>query len=116
MNAKKRPGVNAMVATRKSVSKRKFNYASEDRIAELMRVKMKKSSESKVDWAVTAYCDWREDRLKNFNYDAPIYFADILNLNTLEKDNLNHALCRFIPEVTRKRGEGLFLGLHYTNW
>ena len=71
---------------------------------------MKKSTESKVDWAVTAYNDWRDERLKNFQYDPAIYFTDLRNVNNLEKDNLQHSLCRFIPEVTKKRGEGQYPG------
>ena len=61
-----------------------------------------------MDWAVNAYIDWCSDRLQNFQYNAPIYFADITNLATLQKDNFNHSLCRFMPEVTRKCGEGSF--------
>ena len=66
--------------------------------------------EAKLDWATSAYCEWREERLQKLNYDAPIYFADITQLDTLTKENLNHALCRFIPEVTKKRGDGPYLG------
>ena len=52
---------------------------------------------------MTAYVDWWNDRLEKYNYDAPIYSADLLYLT-----NLNHALCRSIPEVTRKHGTGPF--------
>ena len=94
----------------KNVSRRKFNFASEDRIQSLMKIQLKKKTEAKVDWAVNAYVDWREDRLRNFNYDPPIYFVDLKELPNLTKDNLQYALCRFIPEVTRKRGEGPYPG------
>ena len=36
-----------------------------------------------------------------------------MNLNDLEsltKENLQHALCRFIPEATKSRGEGPYPG------
>ena len=95
--------------TRKAVS-RNFNFTSETRINDLMQIKLKKKTEAKVDWAVSAYNDWRDTRLSSFQYDAPIYFADLLNIEGLEKGNLNHALCRFIPEVTKKRGDGPFPG------
>ena len=98
------------VAMNKSVSKRKFDYALEERIQKLKQIKLKKSCESKLDWAVTAYCDWRNDRLERYDYDSAIYFADLLDLEKLQKDNLNHALCRFVSEVTRKRGTGPFPG------
>ena len=71
---------------------------------------MKKKSEKKLDWAVTAYVDWRYERLEKFNYDVGIYYADLLDLNSLTKENLQHALCAFIPEVTQKKGEGPFPG------
>ena len=32
------------------------------------------------------------------------------DVTKLEKDNLQHALIRFIPEVTKKRGEGQYPG------
>ena len=98
-------------ATRKTVSKpHAFNFSSKERIWKLMEIKLKKSTESKVDWAVTAYNDWRRERLNNYNYDPAIYFADLENLENLSKENLQHALCRFIPEVTCKRGQGPFPG------
>ena len=71
---------------------------------------MKKKTEAKVNWAVTAYNDWRNERLHNFNYDVGIYYADLNTLETLEKSNLEHTLCRFIPEVTRVKGDGPYPG------
>ena len=32
-------------------------------------------------------------------------------MDSLEKENLDHSLCRFIPEVTCKHGSGPFLGI-----
>ena len=90
--------------------KRKFNFASEDRIADLKQIKLKKKSEAKIDWAVNCYIEWRAERLDKFQYDPAIYFADLSNLETIEKANLSHALCRFIPEVTKKRGEEAYPG------
>ena len=71
---------------------------------------MKRSTEAKVDWAVTAYSEWREEHLRTFNYDPAIYFSDLSQLDKLMKDNFNHALCRFIPEVTKKREDGPYPG------
>ena len=73
-------------------------------------MKLKKKTEAKVNWAVTAYNEWRDDRLRTFKYDPGIYFADLRDLNSLEKCNLEHALCHFVPEVTKVRGEGLYTG------
>lgn len=94
----------------KNVSIRKFNFMSEEKIEELKQIRMKKKSERKLNWAVTAYIDWQNEHLEKFNYDVGIYYADLLDLESLTKENLQHALCRFIPEVTRKKGVGPFPG------
>ena len=98
------------VSKAKTVNKRKYNFSTEDRIQKLMQVQLPKNSENKVDWTVSAYVDWHNERLERYQYDPAIYFTDLLNLDTLEKENLNHALCRFIPEVTKKCGTGQFRG------
>ena len=73
-------------------------------------MKLKKKSDVKVDWAVSAYIDWRNDRLEKFQYDPAIYYVDLLDLENLTKENLSRALCHFISEVTRKRGDGPYPG------
>ena len=98
------------VATMKTVSKRSYNFLSEDKIASLKEIKLKKKTESKMNWAVSAYIDWHNERLDKFNYDVGIYYADITDLGSLTKENLQHALCHFIPEVTKKKGDGLYPG------
>ena len=98
------------LSTRKTVSRRKYSFASESRIRQLMQINLKKSTESKCNWAVTAYNDWRDERLRTFNYDYSIYMADLRNLVQLTKPDLQHSLCRFVPEVTKTRGEGLYPG------
>ena len=59
---------------------------------------------------MNACVDWGEERLISFKYDVGIYFADILDLENLTKENLQHALCYFIPEVTKVKGEGPYPG------
>ena len=98
------------IATAKTVSKRKFNFCSEDHILKLQQINLKKTTESKCKWAVTAYNDWCDARLETFNYDFGIYEADLKNLSKLTKENFQYALCHFIPEVTKQRGEGLYPG------
>ena len=112
LNARKWNGLKRRPIAARTVSKKqKFNFASEDRIADLKQIKLKKKSEAKIDWAVNCFIEWRAERLDKFQYDPAIYFADLTNLETIEKANLSHALCRFIPEVTKKRGEGRTLVL-----
>ena len=60
----------------------------------------------KYNWAVRAYCDWTEERFRTFNYDYSIYTADLNKLESLTKGDLQHALCRFVPEVTKSQGDG----------
>ena len=84
----------------------KYSFATSARIEELKQIRLKKTSESKVNWAVKAYRDWRHERLINYNYDVGIYEADLDNLVTIDKINLEHALCHFVPEVTKVKGEG----------
>ena len=90
--------------------KRKFSYTTSERIEELKKKKLKKNSESKIKWAVNAYNDWRNDRLENYNYDVGIYEADLNDLSSLTKENFQHALCHFVPEVTKVKGDGLYPG------
>lgn len=80
------------------------------KIQDLKQVQLKKKTEAKLNWAVTAYVEWRNERLRTFRYDPAIYFADITKLETLEKANLQESLCHFIPEVTKVRGEGPYPG------
>ena len=103
-------GLKMRPAIRQTVSKHKFSFKSEARIAELQRIRLKKKTEAKVNWAVNAYKEWRNDRLYHFNYDVGIYFADLDDLPNLTKENLEHALCRFVPEVTKVKGEGPYPG------
>ena len=109
INSKRRALMRARLATKHTVS-RTFNLASEDRISHLKEICLKPTSESVVNWGVNAYNEWRNYRLETYNYDFGIYNADINDLPNLKKENLNHALCRFIPEVTKKKGDGPYPG------
>ena len=97
------------LALAKSVSnKRLYNFKSEAKIEELKKIRLKKRTEAKMNWGVKSYNAWREQRLIDFNYDPGIFFADLNDLANLNKENFEHAMCRFIPEVTKSRGEGLY--------
>ena len=110
INSSRKVGEIGRLATLKTVSRCKFHFVTDAHIQHLKQIQLKKKTESKVKWAVRAYIDWRNDRLKNFKYDVGIYEADLENLATLTKENLLHALCHFVPEVTKVKGEGLFPG------
>ena len=63
-----------------------------------------------MNWGVCAYNEWHEERLRTFNYDYSIYNADLNSLQTLKKDEFEHAMIRFVPEVTKCKGVGPYLG------
>ena len=62
-----------------------------------------------MNWAVTVYNEWHDYRIETCQYDVGIYFADLNNLPDIKKGNLCHSLCRFIPEVMKKK-EGPYPG------
>ena len=94
-----------------SVSKaRKFNFVSDAKITALKTATLKKRTESKMNWAVKSFIDWREERLINFNYNVAIYYSDLSDLANLKLENFREAMCYFIPEVTKSKGEGLYPG------
>ena len=90
--------------------KRSFKFLSEEKINELKKVKLKKRSEAKVRWAVNCYSDWREARLTNEQFDQNIFDANLLDLTDVTKQNIEYSMCRFIPEVTKSRGDGEYPG------
>ena len=90
----------------KTVSKnRSFKKISEEQMAELKQNQLKKRTFAKVQWAVRAFQEWRSHRLADFvNYDPLIFECNLENLENLQVNVLDHALCRFIPEVTKVDG------------
>ena len=109
VNLSKRGLDRSHLALKKAVS-RKFKYLSEEKIADLKTMRLKPNSARNVNWGVNAFNEWREDRLFHFQYDIGIYYADLDDTQNLSKENLNHALCSFIPEVTKQKGHGPYLG------
>ena len=98
-------------AIHKTVSmKRNFKFLTEERIAELKRIKLKKRTEAKVKWAINAYSEWREARLSSTGFDKHIYDANLENLDSISKENIEYSLSRFIPEVTKSKGDGPYPG------
>ena len=109
VNSKRNTNAWSRLALKKAVS-RKFSYLSEDKITDLKTITMKPNSERKAIWGVNAYNEWHEDRLYHFQYDVDIFYANLNDLESLTHENLNHALCRFIPEVTKQKGYGPYPG------
>ena len=105
MNLRKIGLKRGRVSMSKAVS-RKFHSVSEAAIKDLKKVQMKKRSEYKMNWAVRAYNEWRSNRLNDIiNFDNKIFAANLSDIVNLTKENLEYAMCRFIPEV-RKLNSG----------
>ena len=84
---------------------RKFHTISEEKIMQLKTEQMKKRSENKMLWAVRAFNEWRVNRLNDvIHFDVRISEANLEELHTLTKENLDYAMCRFIPEVRKVNG------------
>ena len=98
------------LSTQKAVSRRNFKFLTEERIAELKKIKLKKRSESKVKWAVNAFNDWRQARLGVGEIDETILNTDLSDFENLTQEKLEYCLVRFIPEVTKSKGEGEYPG------
>ena len=77
---------------------------SESRINELKTKQIKRRSWAKIKWGVKAYNERRENRLADINnYNEQIFNANLKSLETLQKSDFSHALCRFIPEITKAK-------------
>ena len=81
---------------------RQFKKVTASRLDDLKKRHLKKKTFSKMQWGVRAYNDWRNQRLMDkSSFDAKLLEADLTNVPNLSKENLVHALCMFIPEVTK---------------
>ena len=72
-------------------------------------IQLKKRTFSKMSWGVNAYNEWRKVRLER-EYNACIFNANLEDLENLNKIELEEALCHFIPEVTKSKGDGEYPG------
>ena len=66
---------------------------------------MKRNTGRKLNWAITAYNDWRDERLESLQYNYSIYSSDLRELDKLTKPEFAESLCFFIPEVRKRSGE-----------
>ena len=98
------------LGVRASVSKRKFSFKTDAHIEKLRQIQLKKRTEKKMKWAVKAYQEWRNERLQTFTYDYPIFMSNLDDLGSLEKDNFEYSMMRFVPEVTKSKGKGAYPG------
>ena len=93
-----------------SKTKRTSKFLTEEWLEELRKIKLKKWSENKVKWAVNTYSEWRVARLEKVQFDQKIFHCDLANLPCVTKANLEYSLTRFVPEVTKSKGDGPYPG------
>ena len=105
ISAKKSALKMAKVGLEHAVSKQKFNFLSSQAVQDLKKVTLKKRTFAKMIWGVNAYFEWLRH-----NYNAVIAKANLLDLDNLEKLAFEEAMCYFIPEVMKSKGEGLYPG------
>ena len=87
-----------------------YNVISDQKLQDLKQVKMAKKIRKSDELGVCAYNDWRNYKLETFKYDFGIYNADLNQLDTLTTENFEYSMCRFLPEVTKQKGTGPYLG------
>ena len=91
--------------------KRNYNYVSNKKISKMMEIQYQVHSEAKIRWVVKAYNDWQEMRLdRNNEIDQKILSADLNDIGSLTKRNLEYSLCRFICEFHKSRENGDYPG------
>ena len=96
------------VGTKKTVSTTlcKFHTITGDRLVTLKQKTLKKKTEKKMMWGVRAYQEWRINKLQQLcTFDTDINDANLENLNSVTKQNLENALCIFIAEVRKISGD-----------
>ena len=82
---------------------RNYNIVSEDKLKKMMSVTFEVRSEAKMRWAVKAYRDWRNIKVDNEECEREILFSDLDEVETLNKDDFEMAMCRFIVEVKKSK-------------
>ena len=88
----------------RSVTKKCLQITSSQRLRELKEITVKCTTGRKLNWAICAYNNWIDERLKTYQYNYSIHSSDLRDLNRLTKPEFAESLCSFI----RKRS-----GEHY---
>ena len=83
-------------------SVRRFKRITEDKMKMLKQEQVKRRTYAKVQWAVKAFKEWRNNRLSDaIGFDVRVYECDIDQVECLEKDTFEYAMCKFLAEVTK---------------
>ena len=82
----------------------RFKTVSEEKLKELKEQQLKKRTYAKMMWGVNAYKQWRNQCLEiPVNFDCRIWEADIDNVQCLEVESFQFAMCKFVAEVTKAK-------------
>ena len=95
------------VAAAKTVSNQfqRFKTVSEEKLKELKQKKLKKRTYAKMMWGVNTYNEWREHCLIDNNmFDVRILESDLNNVELLQVEAFQFAMCKFIVEVSKVDG------------
>ena len=89
----------------KSVSKpHSYKSVSDSELNNLKTRWLKRRTFNKMQWGVRTFKEWRNDKLNDeHSFDPIILAVNLDDLQLLMKENLSYALCRFIPEITKKK-------------
>ena len=83
---------------------RRFKQISDEKMKQLKQEQVKKRTYAKVQLAVKAFNEWRNSRLSDpGGFDVRIYECDFDQIDCLEKDTFEYAMCKFLAEVTKQK-------------
>ena len=103
--------VKSQLSLAKTVSrKHSYNVISDQKIEELKQLQMLKKSENKMNWGMYAYNDWKDYKLETLKYNFSNYNADLCDLSTVTKEDLEYLICHFIHDITKQKDTGPYLG------
>ena len=92
---------------------RNYNIVSEDKLKKMMSVTFEVRNEAKMRWAVKAY---RDIKVESEECEREILFSDLDEVNTLNQEDFEMAMCRFIVEVKKIRKTKITQVVPYTSW
>ena len=91
----------------KSVKGRRQSYNTiiEEKLKKMMEVNFQQRTEAEIKWAFNFYNDWHTMKVDQIECEREILYADLNDIGSLTKENLEFALCRFICEIKKANGE-----------
>ena len=82
-----------------------YNTITEEKLKKMMEVNFQQRTETKIKWAFNCYNDWHTMKVDQIECECEILYADLNDIGSLTKENLEFILCRFICEIKKANGE-----------